>query len=186
MVVSMLKKVDYTIGSIVLVIAMVVGGYWYLRWDAYNLDLADIQLMQVYRAYAHYVKDNEGLLPASCSSLIDGGYLTPAPDGGSGWIGPPARQGEFIPVYSRNVIRDITVYSFTDKRSIADFEIRDDRVFSRDGDSETLLISPPRSLLRDRSMPYSKDIIERFDSLGDKASATTSSPVALPDNAIRD
>jgi hypothetical protein len=153
---------------VVVAIALPILFFLYLKWDTYNLDQMDMQLMEVYRAYAHYVKDHDGSLPSSSSLLVSEGYLVPDGRGSAGLIGPTPRQGAFIPVYHGLVLKDIDEFVFTAQGSVEDFEVRNGKLLREGKEQASPFIMPPRRALRNASMDYSRRIVEKWKTLEER------------------
>ena len=96
-----------------VVLSIVTIAYVWLRIDTFYVNEQMIELQTLYRAYAHFLKDNNGTLPRSLDDLVAEDYLRKNEhDGVICYRGPTPRQGEIIPVYDQNEISDLDRYIF--------------------------------------------------------------------------
>ncbi|MDM8007060.1 MAG: hypothetical protein QUV05_13055 [Phycisphaerae bacterium] len=150
--------------ALVVMIGIVLGYVW-IRYDAHSIENMDIQLNELYRAYAHYLRDHDGQLPDGFADLQGGGYLVAVRTGGRiSYFGPAPRLGEFLPVYDKNAI-DIGQFTLMYSGSTAALEVRPDGLY-RIGMSEPLcFITPHRKDLVTRSRSYSLRVVQNIGHL---------------------
>ncbi len=143
---------------------MVSGGAltWVgLRWSVWRDDRVRIEIMQMYRAYAHYVLDHSGELPGSFSDLVGNRYLRLTDREGE-YLAPAQRDFEFIPVYDTIRFRAPEGMQLRYGGNLSDFEERDGRIYERYTQKEVLLLEPSRSRFVELAREYKLKIFRRL------------------------
>jgi len=155
---------------------LVAAGVAY-RYSAHYLNGQEMQLTQVYRAYSHYLRDHSHRLPGRFDDLTRGGYLIPAdPRDGRAFLGPPARGGEFLPVYRSIIIRDVRSFGLLYDGSLSDFEINARGVCRRNGQEPVCFVTPACTLLMKRSRELTKQVMEHVNDLAPSAQPEQKTP----------
>lgn len=162
-----IARIIYFVICIICVTSVgLIATYMWRSYDAWRHDNACIQLMQLYRAYAQYMRDNNGKLPNSVDDLLTGGYLRKIKNINHYDVyGPVCRSGEFIPVYDKNEITELPKWHMRYGGSVNDYEMRDERVYQIATQQSIAFVNVDNAMLMERSYYYTYLTVDKYSQL---------------------
>lgn len=171
------RAASHGVSRLVLVALLFVAAgtlYVSLRYYAHYLDDASVELTELYRTYSHYLRDHDGELPDRFEDLVGGGYLREVTPGRfTQYRGPLPRDGEFVPVYDRNILEPTSGFRLHYGGSVNQLEVRDGSVYDRSTGREVVFVAPSQRSLMGLCRQLSVRVLQRFRELAPPATSAS-------------
>lgn len=167
-----------TLFAIACVVLVGVCAVLYVNY-VHRGQMLGLDMYQLYRAYAAFLLDHRGVLPSGVDDLVEAGYLRRVDHATRECYTESDGIDGYAPAYPGRVIRFAHLFEFAKHRSIAAFELRNDRVVVRNSGDEILFIRPPYAVLNKTARHHTLRDYKRAQSA--RASARENDAASGPD-----
>ena len=145
------------------VLALPLLGLIAFRAYTYRSELLYIQLAELERVWARYVKEHRGQLPIQFDDLVGERYFSRIVSGSkTGFLTPSSDAGDLVAGFPGTIVGDLDMFEIAYGGSIGDFELRDDKVFQRGRNDEIVFVRTKRRDLLEAAKSQTGSILKNL------------------------